>query len=88
MKVVSRLFLGTVLVVLIAAGAITAYVLPITTTEIDPNLGKPQCPGGKDWYQPGSSCHNGIIVDYVYRSSERDLEVPMKVGRHKKKRGC
>ena len=41
------------------------YVAPILTTEIDPNLGKPQCPGGKDWEMPGSSCHDGIIVDYM-----------------------
>jgi|ERR1051326_6805834 hypothetical protein len=41
------------------------YVTPILTTEIDPNLGKPQCPGGKDWDMQGSSCHDGIIVDYM-----------------------
>ncbi|MDX6500120.1 MAG: hypothetical protein QOG23_3380 [Blastocatellia bacterium] len=42
-----------------------AYVIPVLTTEIDPNLMKGQCPGGKDWDQLGSSCHEGVIVDYM-----------------------
>lgn len=41
-----------------------AQVVAVMTTEIDANLGRPQCPGGKDWDQPGSSCHDGIILDY------------------------
>jgi len=40
-----------------------AYVIPVLTTEIDPNLMKGQCPGGKDWDLPGSSCHEGMIFD-------------------------
>ncbi len=41
-----------------------AYVIPVLTTEIDPNLMRPQCPGGKDWDLLGSSCQGGIIFDY------------------------
>ena len=33
--------------------------------DVDPNLMKAECPGGKDWDSPGSSCHDGIIVDYI-----------------------
>jgi hypothetical protein len=42
-----------------------AYLIPVLTTEIDPNLMKGQCPGGKDWDLPGSSCHEGMIFDYM-----------------------
>jgi hypothetical protein len=42
-----------------------AYVIPVLTTEIDPNLMRDQCPGGKDWDQRGSSCHEGVIIDYM-----------------------
>jgi hypothetical protein len=35
------------------------------TGEVDPNLMKAECPGGKEWDSPGSSCHDGIIFDYV-----------------------
>jgi len=41
------------------------YVVPVLTTEVDPNLMKGQCHGGKDWDMPGSSCHDGIIFDYA-----------------------
>jgi hypothetical protein len=41
------------------------YVVPVLTTDVDPNLMKGQCPGGKDWDMPGSSCHQGIIADYA-----------------------
>ena len=56
-----------------------AYVIPVLSTEIDPNLGKPECPGGKDWDQPGSSCHDGIISDIwpTRESSDKEL-VPLK----------
>jgi hypothetical protein len=47
-----------------------AYVVPIMTTEIDPNLMRPRCPGGKDWDLPGSSCHDGIIIDYILTIDE------------------
>jgi hypothetical protein len=39
------------------------YVVPVLITEVDPNLMKGQCPGGKDWDLPGSSCHDGLIFD-------------------------
>jgi hypothetical protein len=48
-----------------AAFSIGVFVLPLVTTSVDPNLAKPQCPGGKDWDLPGSSCHNGMIADYA-----------------------
>lgn len=54
------ILIGGILAVSVTAG----YVVPILTTEIDPNLGKAQCPGGKNWDRPGSSCHEGMIVDY------------------------
>ena len=41
------------------------HVIPVLTTEIDPNLMKSQCPGGRNWNGPMSSCHEGLIVDYV-----------------------
>jgi hypothetical protein len=59
-----------------------AYVAPILTTEIDPNLGRPECPGGKDWDLPGSSCHNGMIADYFWPTDES----PAKEGFPAKKR--
>jgi hypothetical protein len=40
------------------------YVVPVLTTDIDPNLMKRECPGGKEWDLPGSSCHGGLIADY------------------------
>jgi hypothetical protein len=46
------------------------FVVPVLTTEIDPNLMRPQCPGGKDWDLPGSSCHDGMIVDYILTIDE------------------
>lgn len=52
---------------MLGASAAAAYVVPILTVEIDPNLAKPQCPGGKDRDLPGSACHDGIIVDYLPR---------------------
>lgn len=41
------------------------YVIPVLTTDVDPNLMRGQCPGGKDWDMPGSSCHEGMIFDYM-----------------------
>ena len=70
--------------------------VPVITAEIDPNLGKPRCPGGKDWDLPGSSCHDGLIVDYaatpvsikaVEEGSGRGDIVPWQGESRKKKRG-
>jgi hypothetical protein len=47
-----------------AAFSIAVFISPLITTSVDPNLGQPQCPGGKDWDLPGSSCHNGVIADF------------------------
>src|SRR5437870_1821666 len=91
-----RIVLGVLLGVLITASVAAAYVVPILTTEIDPNLGKGQCPGGKDWDLPRSSCHDGIIVDYILPPvSEKAFKegihrgdiVRWTVGSSKKKRG-
>ena len=50
--------------VILGTGLLTLiYVVPVLTTEVDPNLMKGQCPGGKDWDMPGSSCRDGIIFD-------------------------
>jgi hypothetical protein len=65
MSLSKRIIPGVLLGVLVTASMAAAYVVPILTTEIDPNLGEGQCPGGKDWDLPGSSCHDGLIVDYV-----------------------
>ena len=51
--------------ILIAGMLGLVSVVPVLTTEIDPNLMKAQCPGGKDWDLPGSSCRDGVIFDYV-----------------------
>jgi len=61
-----------------------AYVVPIMTTEIDPNLMRPQCPGGKDWDLPGSSCRDGVIFDYTLTIDETTAK---KLAVEKKKRG-
>jgi hypothetical protein len=60
------------------------FVVPVLTTEIDPNLMRPQCPGGKDWDLPGSSCHDGMIVDYILTIDETTAK---KLIAEKKKRG-
>jgi len=50
--------------VILGTGLLTlVYVVPVLTTEVDPNLMKGQCPGGKDWDMLGSSCRDGIIFD-------------------------
>lgn len=50
--------------VILGIGLLTLiYAVPMLTTEVDPNLMKSQCPGGKDWDMPGSSCRDGIIFD-------------------------
>ncbi len=50
--------------VILGTGLLTLiYVVPVLTTDVDPNLGKGQCPGGKDWDLPGSSCIEGDIFD-------------------------
>jgi hypothetical protein len=65
MKVV-RIIIAAISGGVFAVASMTAaYVVPILATEIEPNLGRPQCPGGKDWDLPGSSCHDGLIVDYT-----------------------
>ena len=58
----------TVLVVLVVAGITLwtgAIIANSLVTEVDPNLMKAECPGGKEWDGPGSSCHEGLIVDYI-----------------------
>ena len=65
MSNLKKTILGIIAVGVFVIAMTATYVAPILTTEIDPNLGKPQCPGGKDWDLPGSSCHDGIIVDYI-----------------------
>jgi len=64
MSLVRKIVLGSLLGMLIGVSITAAYVVPVLTTEIDPNLGRPQYPGGKDWDLQGSSCRDGIIVDY------------------------
>jgi hypothetical protein len=61
-----------------------AYVIPVLTTEIDPNLMKGQCPGGKDWDLPGSSCRDGTIFDYMPPVAPT---VSSEIALKKKKRG-
>lgn len=52
---------------------------------VDPNIMGSLCPGGKDWDLPGSSCHNGLIIDYMPPIAD---EMPTKkVLVKKKKRG-
>jgi hypothetical protein len=67
MSNLKKTILGIIAVGGFVIATTAAYVAPILTTEIDPNLGKPQCPGGKDWDLPGSSCHDRIIFDYMPR---------------------
>jgi len=55
--------------------------------EVDPNLMKVQCPGGKDWDMPGSSCQEGIIVDNLLPPAQAmPVEKQQRVDK-KKKRG-
>jgi hypothetical protein len=57
-----------VLVVLVVAGITLwtgAIIANSLVTEVDPDLMKAECPGGKEWDGPGSSCHKGLIVDYI-----------------------
>ena len=65
MRVLKKTIVSVLVAVFVTASVTAAYVVPILTTEIDPNLGKAQCPGGKNWDSPGSSCHDGVIVDYA-----------------------
>ena len=65
MKVSRRILVAILVAVFVSASITAAYIAPILTTEIDPNLGKSQCPGGKDWDLPGSSCHYGLIIDRI-----------------------
>ena len=77
------LSLGSALIVI--AGMLgLVFVVPVITTEIDPNLMRPQCPGGKDWDLPGSSCRDGVIFDYVLAIDETTAK---KLVAEKKKRG-
>ena len=58
----------TVLVVLLVTGITLwtgALIANSVVTEVDPDLMKAECPGGKEWDGPGSSCHEGLIVDYI-----------------------
>ena len=77
------LSLGSALIVI--AGMLgLVFVVPVITTEIDPNLMRPQCPGGKDWDLPGSSCRDGVIFDYTLTIDETTAK---KLAVEKKKRG-
>ena len=77
------LSLGSALIVI--AGMLgLVFVVPVLTTEIDPNLMRPQCPGGKDWDLPGSSCRDGVIFDYTLTIDETTAK---KLDVEKKKRG-
>ena len=86
MATFKRAFFGLSLSLILGVALLTVvYVVPVLTTEIDPDLGKPQCPGGKDWDLPGSSCHDGIISDYAAPVASAD---PAKASRAvKRKRG-
>jgi len=81
MKVV-RIIIAAISGGVFAVASMTAaYVVPILATEIDPDLGRPQCPRGKDWDLPGSSCHDGLIVDYVLPPvSIKDVEEGIRCG--------
>lgn len=59
-----RVALTAFLVGVIAVGGMALFADSLVA-EVDPNLMGTGCPGGKEWDGPGSSCHNGIIVDYV-----------------------
>jgi len=63
------------------------YVVPVLTTEVDPNLMKSQCPGAKDWDMPGSSCHQGVIADYAAPSVALSIpkRPPMNMALRKKR---
>jgi hypothetical protein len=60
---------------LIAGITLSGFVLFASSLigDVDPNLMKTECPGGKDWDGPGSSCHEGLIVDYVRSPDEATL---------------
>jgi hypothetical protein len=76
--------LSLVFALIVLAGLLgLVFVVPVLTTEIDPNLMRPQCPGGKDWDLPGSSCHDGMIVDYILTIDETTAK---KLVAEKKKR--
>jgi len=96
MKIARSIFLAILVAVFVSASITAAVVVPILTTEIDPNLAKLQCPGGKDWGLPGSSCHDGMIIDYelpavseeaVHEGIRRGDIVSWTVESRKKKRG-
>ena len=54
--------------------------------EVDPNLMKAECPGGKDWDSLGSSCRDGIIFDYALPPDRAMLiEKQQRVGTKMKK---
>lgn len=78
-----RLLTLSFTLIVVAGLLVLLFVVPVLTTEIDPNLMRPQCPGGKDWDSPGSSCHDGLIVDYMPPIVD---EVPVKSVANKRKR--
>ena len=67
------LSLGSALIV-IAGMLALVFVVPVITTEIDPDLMRPQCSGGKDWDLRGSSCRDRVIFDYVLAIDETTAE--------------
>ncbi len=75
--------------VILGTGLLSAfYVIPVLTTDVDPNLMKGQCPGGKDWDLPGSSCHDGLIFYDLPRFAEESTEleapnIPVRKKRHR-----
>jgi hypothetical protein len=81
MKVGRSIISGTLFGVIVSASIVAAHLLPILTAEIDPNTGKAQCPGGKDWDLPGSSCHYGMIVDsYIPAVPEKTMQEGIRRG--------
>ena len=61
-----KIFTGSVLLVVAGITLWTAAIIANSLiTEVDPDLMKAECPGGKEWDGPGSSCHEGLIVDYI-----------------------
>lgn len=77
--------LTVLLVAGITLGSMTLFADSLIG-EVDPNLMKAECPGGKEWDSPGSSCHDGIIWDYVLPPyPEMLFEKKQRVDKKKKK---
>ena len=63
------------------------YFANFPVAEVDPNLMRAQCPGGKDWDLPGSSCHNGLIADKPIPLKPATVDAKQQPVVEKKKRG-